>query len=154
MPSSAPHTNSWYVLLPAQLGIPWYYAMEWRTNAGIDPGRSTWICPSNPRRSNGNNLFHYCVNGLIDGSGSSDRPVRLTAVARPTSVVYMFDSKNLPAVHANQNNPGSFAHTNLHNGGANFVFLDGHVARHSAAAYWDRSTGRARTDNPDFVWIP
>ena len=153
-PSSAAHTNSWYVWLPRTIGIPWYYDMTWRTNAGVEPDRSIWICPGNPRRSNGNNLFHYCVNGLLDGTGAADRPVQLATFSRPSLKVYLFDSKNLPAVHANANSPGSFAHTNLHNGGAQFLFLDGHAVRFDHGDYWDDAVNRARADNPSVQWLP
>lgn len=153
-PSSAVHTNSWYVLLPQIIGVPWYYDMTWRTNKGAEPDRSLWICPSNPRRSNGNNLFHYCVNGLLDGTGANDRSTSLASLSKPSSQVYLFDSKNLPAVHAHKNRPGSFAHTNLHSEGCHFLFVDGHAARFPNTAYWDFSTGRERTGNPELVWFP
>jgi prepilin-type N-terminal cleavage/methylation domain-containing protein len=54
--------NGWYVQLPQTLGLVPYSEMPWRTNASIDLGRSIWICPANPKRSNGNLLFHYCLN--------------------------------------------------------------------------------------------
>jgi len=153
-PTSAVHTNSWYVLLPKIIGLPWYYDMTWRTNAGAEPERSLWICPENPRRSNGNNLFHYCLNGLLDGTGASDRTVRLSSFGKPSIKVYLFDSKNLPAVHANANSPGGFAHTNLHAGGAQFVFLDGHAARFSNRDYWDFARNKAQTNSPVVSWVP
>src|SRR5690349_6095277 len=54
--------HGWYNDLPQVLGLRCYEEMEWHTNAAIDPGRCLWICPANPRRSNGTNLFHYCLN--------------------------------------------------------------------------------------------
>ena len=153
-PTSAVHSNSWYVLLPRAIGLAWYYDMNWRTNAGADPDRSLWICPQNPRRSNGNNLFHYCLNGLLDGTGASDRTVRMSSFGNPSSKVYLFDSKNLPAVHANANSPGGFAHTNLHNGGAQFLFLDGHSALFGSDEYWDFAINRARTNSAAVSWVP
>ncbi len=153
-PTAAVHTNSWYVLLPQAIGVPWYYDMPWRTNAGLDPGRSVWICPSNSRRSNGNNLFHYCLNGLVDGSGANDHPMKLAAIPKTSLTVIFFDSKNLPAVHADDNNPGNFVHTNLHGAGAQFAFLDGHAARFRNTEYWDFVLNKGRTNNPDLVWIP
>ena len=50
--------DGWYNDLPRVLGLPCYKFMPWRTNASIEPGRCLWICPANPRRSNGTNLFH------------------------------------------------------------------------------------------------
>jgi prepilin-type N-terminal cleavage/methylation domain-containing protein len=154
VPTAAVHTNSWYVLLPEQLGNPSYYTLAWRTNAGENPGRSLWICPANGRRSNGNNLFHYCLNGLIDGSGATDRSIRLPLIQHPTTLVYLFDSKNLPAVHADLSRPGNFIHTNLHEAGAYFSFIDGHVARFPNSEYWDFAANRARDDHPAIRWVP
>src|SRR5436853_2075462 len=50
-PSGRSVNTGWYVDLPRVLRIPPYYEMPWHTNATIEPGRSIWICPSNPRRS-------------------------------------------------------------------------------------------------------
>lgn len=149
------HTNSgWYVQLPAQLGLPRYHDMPWRTNAARAPGRCLWICPTNTRRSNGANLFHYCLNGYLDGSGAEDRPIKLFSIANPAPAVYLFDSKNLPAVASGSSRPWNFVHTNLHNRGAQFVFLDAHAARFSNAEYWDAAANRGRTNNPALVWMP
>jgi len=144
------HTNTgWYVVLPRILGLPRYHDMPWKTNATADPGKTIWLCPSNPRRSNGNNLFHYCLNENVDGSGSTDRPVRISNLGRPTAIVWIYDSKNLPAVGG-----WTFVHTNLHNQGAQISFVDGHVARFKNKDYWDFSINRAITNNPGLVWVP
>jgi prepilin-type N-terminal cleavage/methylation domain-containing protein len=79
-------TEGWYVDLPRVLNLPTYHEMPWRTNADIDPEHCIWICPSNPRRSNGNNLFHYCLNENVNGTGSSNQ-VRTTAIRQPTAAV-------------------------------------------------------------------
>jgi prepilin-type processing-associated H-X9-DG protein len=122
--------------------------MPWRTNANIDPGRSLWICPSNPRRSNGNNLFHYCLNEHVNGIGTGNQ-VRLGSLPRPTTLVWLFDNGKLAAV-AQQNN----VHTNLHSHGAQFTFLDGHSARFHSREYWDFQKNAGRTNNPGVAWIP
>ncbi|MBU6401817.1 MAG: DUF1559 domain-containing protein, partial [Verrucomicrobia bacterium] len=111
-PNGTSTSEGWYVDLPRELGLGAYGEMPWRTNAAVDPGRSLWICPANPRRSNGNNLFHYCLNEHVNGSGSG-RQVRLTWLNQPTRVVWLFDNGKAAAV-AQQNN----VHTNLHQGGA------------------------------------
>lgn len=153
VPTTSSHRNNWYCLLPQMLGLPWYYANAWRTNANIDPGRSLWICPSNPRRSNGRNLFHYCLNDGFDGigkppKGNDHKDMRLTQIpCSVTKVVWLFDSKNLPAW-----GPANYVHTNLHNHGANFVFLDGHAKRFNASAYWNFKRNKGRTNNPEFIW--
>jgi prepilin-type N-terminal cleavage/methylation domain-containing protein/prepilin-type processing-associated H-X9-DG protein len=151
VPTTSSHTNNWYCLLPLAIGLPWYYANDWRTNAGIEPGHSIWICPSNTRRSNGNNLFHYCLNDGFDGigtppGGTDHADIKLAAIPfPPTVVVWLFDSKNLPAW-----GPENYVHTNLHNHGANFVFLDGHAKQFRFSEYWDGNG--ARTNNPELVW--
>jgi len=146
----AGHTNSgWYIQLPRMLDLPRYHDMQWRTNASADLGKTIWTCPSNSRRSNGNNLFHYCLNSRVDGSGTSDKPTRLSSIARPSSVIWLFDSKNLPAVGG-----ATFVHQDLHNEGAQFLFLDGHIARFRRAQYWDAKTDKPITDNPELIWIP
>ncbi|MCX6884793.1 MAG: prepilin-type N-terminal cleavage/methylation domain-containing protein [Verrucomicrobia bacterium] len=144
------HTNTgWYVQLPRILGLPRYHDQPWRTNAAADPGRSVWICPSNSRRSNGNNLFHYCLNEYADGFASTDVPTRIANIRGPDRVVWFFDSKNLPAIGG-----WTFPHTNLHSGGAQFNFLDGHAVRFRLPEYWDLATNKGRTNNPALVWRP
>jgi prepilin-type N-terminal cleavage/methylation domain-containing protein/prepilin-type processing-associated H-X9-DG protein len=147
---TASHTSTgWYIQLQRELGIPRYHDMEWRTNASADVGKTIWICPVNRRRSNGNNLFHYCLNQYVDGTDTSDVPRMISSIEHPAHVVWLFDSKNLPAVGR-----WSFTHTNLHGGGAHFLFLDGHVARFRAAEYWNLKSNSALTNNPDLVWRP
>jgi prepilin-type N-terminal cleavage/methylation domain-containing protein/prepilin-type processing-associated H-X9-DG protein len=148
-PSDSATNVGWYIELPKQMGLPRYHEMPWRTNSAIDPGRSVWICPANRRRSNGNNLFHYCLNEYVNGTGASNQPVRLTAIRQPVTVVWLFDSKNLPAVGY-----WGFVHTNLHSQGAQFTFLDGHSARFKNTDYWDFAAKQGRTDNPNLQWIP
>jgi prepilin-type N-terminal cleavage/methylation domain-containing protein/prepilin-type processing-associated H-X9-DG protein len=140
-------TDGWYVDLPKEMNFPIYVTMPWRTNADIDPGNSVWICPANTRRSNGNNLFHYCLNQNVNGTGSSSQ-VKLTSIRWPTSAVWLYDNGGLAPV-AQMNN----VHTNLHGHGAQFVFLDGHVAQFKVSAYRNAS-GDAITNNPDLVWFP
>ncbi|MCB1128204.1 MAG: prepilin-type N-terminal cleavage/methylation domain-containing protein [Verrucomicrobiae bacterium] len=148
-PGSRSTNIGWYIQLPRVLDLPRYHEMPWRTNGDVHPGRSVWICPSNPRLSNGNNLFHYCLNQNVNGTGEANRSVRLAALRRPTSLVWLFDTKNLPAVGG-----WTFVHTNLHQAGAQFVFVDGHAARHPNTAYWDFTRNQARTDHPDIRWLP
>src|SRR5277367_1103786 len=88
--SGSSTTEGWYVDLPKEMNLPIYAEMPWHTNASIDPGNSVWICPSNPRRSNGNNLFHYCLNEHVNGLGS-DNQIRLTSIRQPTVTVWLFD---------------------------------------------------------------
>jgi prepilin-type N-terminal cleavage/methylation domain-containing protein/prepilin-type processing-associated H-X9-DG protein len=146
--SGSSTTEGWYIDLPHELGIPAYCEMPWRTNATILPGNSVWICPSNARRSNGNNLFLYCLNERVNGIGSGNQ-IRLTAIRQTTATVWLFDNGGLAPV-AQENN----VHTNLHNCGAQFVFLDGHVARFRNTEYWNFTTNKGITNNPALVWFP
>ncbi|MGV3771545.1 MAG: DUF1559 domain-containing protein [Verrucomicrobiales bacterium] len=147
--TSLNRNTGWYVALPRALTQQDYFAQPWHTNAAAPLDRSIWICPSNTNRSNGNNLFHYCMNEHIDRTGEADSRVKLSWVPNPTRVVWLFDNGKR-AARAQQNN----VHTNLHSGGANFAFLDGHVARFQNTEYWDFKTGKGRTNNPLLVWKP
>jgi prepilin-type N-terminal cleavage/methylation domain-containing protein/prepilin-type processing-associated H-X9-DG protein len=144
-----PSFHGWYMQLPEQMNLPRYADMLWRTNALADVGKTIWICPSNTRRSNGLNLFHYCLNEDVNGTGSDNVSIRISTIRQTSAVVWLFDSKNLPAV-GEQN----FVHTNLHNCGAQFVFLDGHVARFRNTEYWNFTTNKGITNNPALVWFP
>jgi prepilin-type N-terminal cleavage/methylation domain-containing protein/prepilin-type processing-associated H-X9-DG protein len=147
-PNGTSVNEGWYNELPRMLGIPCYREMPWRTNATINPGRCLWICPANLRRSNGNNLFHYCLNEHVNGIGSGNQ-VRLTSIPHPLRTVWLFDNGKLAAV-AQQNN----VHTNLHKEGAQFTFLDGHSARFRSCEYWDFTRNVGLTNNPNLIWIP
>jgi prepilin-type N-terminal cleavage/methylation domain-containing protein/prepilin-type processing-associated H-X9-DG protein len=147
-PNGTSVEEGWYNDLPRVLGLPCYREMSWRTNAAVAPGRSLWICPANSRRSNGTNLFHYCLNEHVNGIGSGNQ-IKLTAIPHPALTVWLFDNGKLAAV-AQQNN----AHTNLHNRGANFTFLDGHSARFNQREYWDFGSNQGRTNNPSLIWFP
>lgn len=147
-PNGTSTDAGWYVDLPRVLALPPYGQMAWRTNASVEPPPSLWICPSNRRRSNGANLFHYCLNEHVNGRGTG-RQADLTSIRRPAFTVWMFDNGKLAGV-AQQNN----VHTNLHAQGANFLFLDGHVAHFKNELYWDFSRDRGLTNNPALRWIP
>jgi prepilin-type N-terminal cleavage/methylation domain-containing protein/prepilin-type processing-associated H-X9-DG protein len=148
-PGESSTNVGWYIQLPQVLGIPRYHDQPWRTNAASATGRSLWICPSNARRSNGRNLFHYCLNEHVNGTGDEEQPVRLATIPGPSAVVWLFDSKNLPAVGF-----WGYTHTNVHTAGAQFLFLDGHVRRFRSADYWDFVEQKGRTNHPAIVWRP
>jgi prepilin-type N-terminal cleavage/methylation domain-containing protein/prepilin-type processing-associated H-X9-DG protein len=148
-PNGTSITDGWYNDLPRVMGIPTYREMPWRTNANAEIGRSVWICPSNPKRSDGFNLFDYCLNEHVSGTGVYNRPVKAGSVPKPSVTVWLFDNGKLAGV-AQQNN----VHTNLHSHGAQFTFLDGHAKRFKNVDYWNFSTNRGRTNNPELVWIP
>ena len=140
--------EGWYVDLPRVMGIPTYAEQPWRTNPAATPVNSIWICAANRRRSNGHNLFHYCLNGGVNGGGAG-RQILLGQIPKPSLTVWLFDNGRLAAV-GNQN----WVHTNLHSQGAQFLFLDGHVARHRNQDYWNFLMNLGRTDNPSLLWRP
>ena len=78
-----------------------------------------------------------------------DHPVKLSSIRRTEAVVWLFDSKNIPGV-----GPANFVHTNLHSGGAQFTFLDGHARRFKNLDYWDFEAKKGRTNNPELLWSP
>lgn len=147
-PNGTSKTSGWYVDLPKKMGIKPYYELEWRTNAIIDPGRSIWICPSNKQRSNGNNLFHYCLNRHVNGSGTGNQTI-LDSIKAAERVVWMFDNGGRAAVAGHNN-----VHKDIHKNGANFLFLDGHVERFNNDEYWDFENDRGRTNNRELIWQP
>ena len=150
-----PSFQAWYIQLPEQMSLPRYADMQWRTNPCIEPGNSVWICPANSRRCNAssktNNLFHYCLNEHVNGTGTNDNnhSMQMANVRWPSQVVWLFDSKNLPAVGT-----WSYVHTNLHNRGAQFLFIDGHVTRFRNTEYWDFAANKGITNNPELAWNP
>lgn len=146
-PGASSTNYGWYVQLPRELGLAPYHEMNWRTNAEMRSPRSIWLCPANPRVSNGRNLFHYCLNAHVNGTGDNQRPVKWTEIEQPSAMVWLFDSKNLPAVGY-----WGYVHTNLHGAGANFTFLDGHARRFPRADYWNDLTNKGRTDHPEIRW--
>lgn len=147
-PNGLSRETGWYIELPRVIGIPTYPELSWRTNAEVPVSTSVWICPANPRRSNGNNLFHYCLNEHVNGRGGGRR-ADLTSIRKPAATIWMFDNGKLAAV-AQQNN----AHTNIHRSGAHFLFLDGHVQHFPNTRYWDFENGKGRTDDTELLWHP
>ncbi len=141
--------RAWYELLPFLVNVKPYHEMSWRTNALVPLTHSIFICPSNTNRSNGVNLFHYCLNEHLDATGNFDRPRRISTIERCSQTVWMFDNGKRAAV-AQQNN----VHTNLHAKGAHFAFLDGHVTGFKSREYWDFKQDRGLTNNPDLIWQP
>jgi prepilin-type N-terminal cleavage/methylation domain-containing protein/prepilin-type processing-associated H-X9-DG protein len=139
----------WYIALPKQMHVPTYNDMAWRTNPAVALTPSVLVCPSNTNRSNGFELFHYCMNEHIDGTGAGDKRTRLTSIPRQSEVVFLFDNGGR-AARAQQNN----VHTNLHSAGANISFVDGHVAHFRNVLYWDFDRNKGRTNNPSLIWIP
>ena len=151
-PDGSPNGTSkeagWYVDLPQIMGLEPYGTQAWRTNPAAPLGRTIWHCPANPRRSNTNNLFHYCLNEHVNGSGSGNQ-IKLGALPQPALTVWLFDNGKLAAV-ASANN----AHTNVHSQGGNFLLLDGHAQRFPVLSYWDFKLNKGITNQPALRWYP
>jgi prepilin-type N-terminal cleavage/methylation domain-containing protein/prepilin-type processing-associated H-X9-DG protein len=147
-PNGTSTKEGWYVDLPSTIGLASYHGQSWRTNPAAEPESSIWICPANRRRSNGHNLFHYCLNQHINDAGSGNQ-VKLGSIANPSATVWMFDNGKLAAV-AQQNN----VHPDLHARGAHFLFLDGHSAHFAAESYWDFKNKRGTTNHGELRWRP
>ena len=74
--------SGWYVQLADEMKLQPVYTMPWYTNGNINPDNSVWICPNNKLRSNGFELFHYCLNGFVDGTGTN-KPTTLSSFQIP-----------------------------------------------------------------------
>lgn len=148
-PNGSSTDSGWYIDLPRTINIPTYAELSWPTNASMSPDKSIWVCPSSTNKSNGNNLFFYCLNGELNGTGSGNHPIRLSSVPNQSRAVWLFDNGKRAAV-AKQNNVA----VKVHNEGAQFLFLDGHVERFRNTQYWDFSNDRGLTNNPNLLWIP
>lgn len=147
-PNGSSRRFGWYVELPELVDAPAYHQAPWRTNALAPLGRTIWHCPSNPSRSNGHNLFHYTLNGRVNGSGVGAQ-IQLAKIPKPTRTVWLFDNGGLAAV-AQHNNVAP----NRHGHAANFLFLDGRAQSYNAEAFWNHDLGRGRLDNPEMLWSP
>jgi prepilin-type N-terminal cleavage/methylation domain-containing protein len=152
---AATETVGWYSQLPEEIRLAPYVEMPWRTNAQAALGGSIWICPSNPNRSNGEQLFHYCENaeveafvpvvvGLDDADdatgpyfGVAGPAFRLSFFKDTSALVFMFDNKTYNAY-----GQSSAVYTSLHSGGWQSVFLDGHSSR------------LQHTNDPGVEWNP
>jgi prepilin-type processing-associated H-X9-DG protein len=121
-PNGTSTRSGWYIDLPRTIDVPTYPDLPWRNDPSLHPDKSIWVCPASTNRSNGNNLFFYCLNEHVNNTGVNNRPVRLGSMARPTQTIWLFDNGKRAAV-AQQNNVA----VNVHVGGAQFVFLDGHA---------------------------
>lgn len=149
-PNGISTRDAWYVDLPRSMGWkPYPEEGSWRTNPAIPLPRTVWLCPSNPRRSNGRMLFHYALNRRVNGSGEEARTTTASAIPDPATLVWLFENGKLAAVAAEGN-----GHTNAHGSGAYFLFLDGHVERKGATNYWDFRGKKPRAEGAGMRWNP
>jgi prepilin-type N-terminal cleavage/methylation domain-containing protein/prepilin-type processing-associated H-X9-DG protein len=148
-PNGTSTNDCWYISLPKLLGMEPFTRRPWFKDPAIEPEKCIWICPSNPKRSSGSMLFHYCLNMNVSGTGVDNRRVKITSIPNPAVTVWLFDNGKTAGV-AQQNN----VHSNLHSAGANFSFVDGHAKWFKNKEYWDFAGKKGLTNNPELVWIP
>ena len=140
--------DAWYADVPPYLGeAPYARQGPWRTNSIGALPRCVWLCPANPRRSDGHMLFHYCLNRLVNGSGSASQPVVWSSLQEPSRTVWLFDNGKRAAVATAGN-----VHPGLHPTGVNMLFLDGHATRVPRKFYWDPVRERPIMDHPELRW--
>jgi prepilin-type processing-associated H-X9-DG protein len=127
-----------------------------------------WACPEknlrNARSTSGVNSVFYGMNDYLDGDniGGPDcshysRHVKLSAISSPDLSVLLCDvyANNVycdPMDTSGQTYPWQKNGQGLHQNGANFLFVDGHVAWFPVSAYWNGSNGI--TNNPALRWYP
>lgn len=154
--ASLSRSKAWYVDLPVLINLPPYHEVSWRTNNGRTTENEIWVCPANKSTGTGKNSWHYSINADVNGdskkTGSGFR-VRITSIPRPVVSVWMFDTRHNRPVNAPYSTR-NVLFSDLHGEGQNFVFLDGHVEQAKAGEYLDEASGRARPDNPNFIWRP
>ena len=128
------------------IDAPPYHQAPWRTNAAAALTGGIWHCLANPTRSNGFNLFHYALDGRVNGSGPGNQLPKSQAKL-PAQTVWLFDNGGRAAV-ARQNNVAP----NRHDGMANFLLLDGSARSFPDHDFWDERLGQGRADNPNLRW--
>lgn len=138
----------WYIDLPPYVHFPPYSQWPWRTNHLENPPPSIFLCPSNKKRSDGVNLFHYALNRHVNGSGAGLR-IRVDQVRFPSRTIWLFDNGKKAAVASRSN-----LHTHIHAKGANILLLDGHVEHKKASSWINPSTQQFKITVDDLLWFP
>jgi len=125
-----------------------------------------WICPEknlrNARSVSGLNSASYGMNNWLDGNVIDDcnqhlRHVRLSSLSNAVVTVLLCDvyANNVncdPTDTTFQTYPWQKNGVGLHENGANFLFVDGHVSWFLVSAYWNGSSGIMT--NPALRWQP
>jgi len=159
--------------------IPPYLRMQpYASIPGVDvagamksfTGLHIWVCPEkqrkNPLSATGKNSVFYAMNDLLDStptqagdvgarSGSPVTHVRLSSLTAPSSTVLLFDTlANNCYGDPTQNSSSApqCPYPDLHVGGCNFLFCDGHVSWFPTAAFLKGTVGI--TNYPDLRWYP
>ncbi|MGN6368350.1 MAG: type II secretion system protein [Phycisphaerae bacterium] len=188
--------GNWFNALPDYVNAPRYYLLYagysarvgttvtdsngtvWTiTNGGQNGGgyKNAWIwyCQSQLQKTknstSGLNSFHYAMNGVLDGAGSSgtwggdlgQMYVKVTSMDDPASTVFLFEptGNNPNDVPSSSTAAGLASNIDVkrHNGAANINFVDGHQetirqtimtpSRPNSSAVWTSTA-------PRLVWGP
>ena len=129
---------------------------------GKYPPGYIWVCPEkqrlHPTSNTGLNAFFYAMNDMLDGgwtgpfNGSFLKHCRRSDITAPSQTVLLCDQ----LAHQPYGNPmrtlSETPYENLHGGGCNFLFCDGHVGWFPNEAFI--SGGVGVTNNPDLRWWP
>jgi len=157
----------WFNVVPPYLGMKMYKDIP-GAGSSIETFKELhiWVCPEkyflNPKSDSGKNSVFYGMNDYLDGDNADDcskhaRHVRLTTITKPDVTVLLCD------VYGNQFYCDPLDTTwqsyvwqkdghGLHQNGANFLFVDGHVAWFGVNSYWNGSSGI--TNTPGLQWYP
>jgi len=158
----------WYNAVPPYLKMSSYKDLP-GVGSSIQPfGKlRIWVCPEknlrNAKTASGKNSVFYGMNGYLDDNNFDDLPhhvlqhVRLSTVTDPNATILLCDVKASqvycdPMDTTFQTYPWQQNGEGLHQNGANFLFVDGHVTWFPVSAYWDGSNGI--TNNPSLRWYP
>jgi prepilin-type N-terminal cleavage/methylation domain-containing protein/prepilin-type processing-associated H-X9-DG protein len=178
---TGPNMGVWVNAIPPYLSMLPYRAMPGVLGNGPgSPDQSfanklhIWACPEklyiNPVSTSGKNSVFYSMNDLLDSwlypnqptlagnvgalNGSYTIHQKLGGLGYPSQTVLLYDTD------ANQchGDPSQYSpdrqspYVSLHQGGCNFLFVDGHVSWYPNTTYFNGSNGI--TNNPDLRWYP
>jgi prepilin-type processing-associated H-X9-DG protein/prepilin-type N-terminal cleavage/methylation domain-containing protein len=145
---------NWFNTVPPYLSMTPYKDIQTKRFKDLH----IWVCPEKERirPPTGVNAFYYAMNDLLDGippQGGTTPKVRVPSITNPAETVLLFDvfahdAYGSPVTTVGSNTP----YRDLHRSGANFLFVDGHVAWFATSTYWDGSAGI--TNYPGLRWSP